>query len=77
MYAALYPYRFVLVVALLVAAVVLLTDKNRLPPAFRGLNKMLGRTLPADVTDQPSTVRPKHRVWAFVLILVAFLVAAL
>lgn len=69
-------YRFVPVIALLCVAVVLLTDKSKLPLALRGLKKALGSRVP----DAPSEAKPIptwKRVLAFFLILAAFLLAVL
>ena len=73
----LHQYRFVAVIALLGAAVVLATPKGRLPLALRGLRKTLRRDagLPAARTAE-RPVSGVRRLAAFALILLAFLVAA-
>ena len=68
-------YRFIPVVALLGLAAFLLVDRSKLPLALRGLKKVLGAAAP------PSPSAPPVPVWkrllAFVLVLIAFLLAVL
>ncbi len=72
-----YQYRFVLVVALLCVSCALLTDRNRLPLAIRGLRKVLGgKGVPADGGGNAG-VPAWRRFLAFALILLALVVAAL
>lgn len=66
-------FRFVPVVALLVAAAVLATPPNRLPLALRGLQKVLGR--PSAPRGPEASVTPLRRLFAFVLVLAAFVLA--
>lgn len=69
-----YEYRFVFVVAFLGLAAALLTDRNRLPLALRGLRRTLGTSTP----PAPSAPVPLwRRLLAFILILLAFLIAIL
>lgn len=71
-----YQYRFIPVVALLCISCALLTDRNRLPLAIRGLRKVLGgRGVPADGGGN-AAVPVWRRLLAFVLILLALVVAA-
>jgi hypothetical protein len=66
-------WRFIPVVALLGFAAYLLVDKSKLPLALRGLKKVLGTAAP------PASSAPPVPVWkrllAFVLILIAFVLA--
>lgn len=69
-------YRFIPVVALLGLAAYLLVDKSKLPLALRGLKKVLGTAAP----PLPSAAPPVpvwKRLLAFLLIVVAFLLAVL
>jgi len=68
-------YRFVPVVALLGLAAFLLVDKSKLPLALRGLKKVLGST--ASPVPSAPPVPVWKRLLAFVLILVAFVLAVL
>ncbi|MBO7685101.1 MAG: thioredoxin family protein [Kiritimatiellae bacterium] len=68
-------YRFIPVVALLGLAVYLLVDKSKLPLALRGLKKVLGTTAPPAPSTPPVPVW--KRLLAFVLILIAFVLAVL
>lgn len=70
----LYQYRFVPVIALLVAAAVITTPPNRLPLALRGLRKMLGRGSGPD-QDAEKPVTRGRRLLACMLVLLAFLLA--
>lgn len=73
---ALTAYRFIPVVALLGLAAFLLTDRSKPPLALRGLKKMLGSAgLPAEGASTP--VPLWKRLLAFVLCLLAFLLAVL
>ena len=68
-------YRFIPVVLLLGIAAYLLVDKSKLPLALRGLKKVLGNAVPA-AHDAPPV--PAWKRWlAFVLVLVAFLLAVI
>ena len=77
--AIIYQYRFVLVILLLGLAGALLTEKGKLPLAVRGLRRTLQRD--AGITPAKAEARvghlvsPRRRLLAFVLILVAFLIA--
>ena len=74
----LYQYRFIAVIALLGVAAMLATVKGRLPLALRGLKKMLRKDLgkPAeDAGEAKPTVPGWRRFVAFVLVLIAFLLA--
>ena len=69
-------WRFIPVVALLGVAAYLLVDKSKLPLALRGLKKMLGSVVPSlEGTARP--VPAWKRLLAFLLILIAFLLAVL
>ena len=74
----LYQYRFIAVIALLCFATMLATVKGRLPLALRGLKKMLRRDLDKSAGGQGGA-EPTVPVWrrfvAFVLVLLAFLLA--
>ena len=73
---ALTAYRFIPVVALLGLAAFLLTDRSKPPLALRGLKKMLGSA--GSPTEGASTPVPLwKRLLAFVLCLLAFLLAVL
>ena len=67
-------YRFVPVVILLVLAAVLLTGKDRLPIALRGLRRALGGSAPSGREVPVSRAR---RLLAFALVLAAFLLAVI
>lgn len=69
-------YRFVLVIALLAAAVALLTDRARLPLALRGLRRVLGKGASAREDSCPP-VSQARRIVAFSLVVLAFLVAVI
>ena len=69
-------YRFIPVVALLGLAAFLLVDKSKLPLALRGLRKVLGNAAPS-APDGVPPVPAWKRLLAFVLILVAFLIAVI
>ena len=73
----LYRYRFVLVIALLVFAALLATEKGRLPLALRGLKRVLRKDLggAAPVEPDPPGVSARKRLIAFVLVLAAFVIA--
>ena len=68
-------YRFIPVVLLLGIAAFLLVDKSKLPLALRGLKKMLGTAAPSASSAPPIPVW--KRLLAFLLIVVAFLLAVL
>ena len=70
---AFHQYRFVFVVALLLIAAVLATDKNRLPIALRGLRRVLGGSSKPPGENVP--VSRSRRLLAFVLVLAAFVLA--
>ena len=72
----LYHYRFVPVIGLLAVAALLATPPNRLPLALRGLRKMLGRPGGTE-KERDRPVSALRRLLAFVLILLAFLLAVL
>ena len=69
-------YRFIPVVLLLGFAAFLLVDKSKLPLALRGLRKVLGAAAPPSPSAAPPVPAWK-RLLAFVLVLVAFLLAVL
>jgi len=69
-------YRFIPVVLLLVVAVMMLTDKSKLPLALRGLGKMLGTRMTVAAASAAAVPRWK-RLLAFALIVLAFLLAVL
>lgn len=69
-------WRFIPVVALLGLAAFLLVDKSKLPLALRGLKKVLGNAASDAARGAPPV--PAWKRWlAFVLILVAFLLAVI
>ena len=68
-------WRFIPVVALLGFAAYLLVDKSKLPLALRGLKKVLGTAAPSASSAPPIPVW--KRLLAFLLIVVAFLLAVL
>ena len=68
-------WRFIPVVALLCVAAYLLVDKSKLPLALRGLKKVLGTAAPSASSAPPIPVW--KRLLAFLLIVVAFLLAVL
>ena len=69
-------YRFVLVIALLAIAVALLTDPARLPLALRGLRRALGGGARAREDSRPPVSQARRAV-AFLLVVLAFLVAVM
>ena len=69
-------YRFIPVVLLLGVAAYLLVDKSKLPLALRGLKKVLGTAAPPSPSAAPP-VPVWKRLLAFLLIVVAFLLAVL
>ena len=69
-------WRFIPVVALLGFAAYLLVDKSKLPLALRGLKKVLGTATPPSPSAAPP-VPVWKRLLAFLLIVVAFLLAVL
>ena len=69
-------WRFIPVVALLGIAAYLLVDKSKLPLALRGLKKVLGNAA-SDAARGAPPVSAWKRWLAFVLILVAFLLAVI
>lgn len=69
-------WRFIPVVALLGLAAFLLVDKSKLPLALRGLKKVLGTAAPPSPSAAPP-VPVWKRLLAFLLIVVAFLLAVL
>jgi hypothetical protein len=69
-------YRFIPVVLLLGVAAYLLVDKSKLPLALRGLKKALGSAAPPSPSAAPP-VPVWKRLLAFLLIVVAFLLAVL
>ena len=69
-------WRFIPVVALLGIAAYLLVDKSKLPLALRGLKKVLGNAA-SDAAHGAPPVPAWKRWLAFVLILVAFLLAVI
>ena len=69
-------YRFIPVVLLLGVAAYLLVDKSKLPLALRGLKKVLGSAAPPSPSAAPP-VPVWKRLLAFLLIVVAFLLAVL
>ena len=69
-------WRFIPVVALLGIAAYLLVDKSKLPLALRGLKKVLGSAAPPSPSAAPP-VPVWKRLLAFLLIVVAFLLAVL
>lgn len=74
----LYQYRFIFVIAFLGLAAALLTDRNRLPLALRGLKRVLKKDEGVSKESaNVSTVTPKKRLLAFILILLAFVVAVI
>ena len=74
----LYQYRFIFVIAFLGLSAALLTDRNRLPLALRGLKRVLKKGGGASKeSENASTVTPKKRLLAFILILLAFVVAVI
>lgn len=73
-----YRYRFIVVILLLGCAAALLTDKNKLPLALRGVRKVLQKDQGAPAgREQKATVTPARRLLAFVLILIAFAIAVI
>ena len=69
-------WRFIPVVLLLGFAAYLLVDKSKLPFALRGLKKVLGNAMPEASGDAPPVPAWKRGL-AFVLVLIAFLLAVL
>ena len=68
------------VMGLVCWAAVLATPPGRLPLALRGLQKMLRKDRglpPADPASLPPRATVSRRVWAFVLVVVAFVLAQL
>lgn len=73
-----YQFRFVFVIALLGFAAALLTDKNKLPLALRGLKRVLKKNENTqEKTGKEALVAPWKRLLAFVLILAAFVIAVI
>lgn len=73
-----HQYRFILVIILLGVAAILATEKGKLPLALRGMKRVLQRD--AGISRQPGPageggVPTWKRLLAFLLVLVAFLVA--
>lgn len=66
-------YRFVFVIALLAVAAALLTDRNRLPLALRGLRRTLGGD--AQASDSRKPISRTRRIVAFSLVVLAFVLA--
>ena len=71
--------RICAVIALVCVAAALATPKGRLPLALRGLAKLLhqddSRTVAASATSAPPSVSLAKRLFAFLLILLALLIA--
>lgn len=73
-------YRFVVVIALLGIAAMLATSKGRLPLALRGLKKVIRQDAgkPASTpTETAASVPGWKRFVAFLLVILAFLIAVL
>ena len=74
-----YRYRFVAVVACLGLASMLATAKGRLPLALRGIRKIILRKDMGRPAEAPGTTAAPIPAWkrglAFVLVLLAFLIA--
>lgn len=70
--------RIVLVMALVIASAALATPPGRLPLALRGIRRIMlkDRGLPAD-SSAPARASPLRRVFAFLLLLVAVILAVL
>ena len=75
----LYRYRFIAVIAILGLAAVLATEKGKLPLALRGLKKIMRRDAGQPAEKPPAEVRVPmwKRLLAFVLVLVAFVIAVM
>ena len=72
-----HQYRFVVVIAILGIAAALATEKGRLPLALRGMKRVLQRD--AGVVEPSAQAKKGVPLWkrllAFVLVVLAFLVA--
>ena len=71
--------KIALVIVLLGVAAALATPKGRLPLALRGLERLVRKDRGEDRTDHPAPVAPSgmKRFFAFVLVIIAILIAAL
>ena len=71
--------KIALVIVLLGVAAAFATPKGRLPLALRGLEKLVRKDRGEDQTAQPAPEAPSgmKRFFAFVLVIIAILIAAL
>jgi hypothetical protein len=70
-------WKFILVVALLGASALLATNKNKLPLALRGLKKILDsqNNEKMESSNCPRAVSPLRRLFAFLLVMLALILA--
>ncbi len=77
----LYQYRFIAVIAFLGLAAFLATERGKLPLALRGLRKMMrrdaGLAAKEPEREKKSGVPQWKRLLAFVLVIVAFVIAVM
>lgn len=66
--------RVLAVIGLVVIAAVLTTPPNKVPLALRGLAKMLGKSAESD-KSMPAVVPAYKKILAFVLVILAFIIA--
>ena len=69
--------RLVAVVALLVVAAAMAIPKGRLPLALRGVYKLLRRDIGAPVVTSEDSVSAKRRITAFLIVILAIIIAIL
>ena len=74
-----HQWKFVLVIAMLAVAALMVTDKNKLPLAFRGLRKILdsrgGGGGDSSSAARHTAISPVRRFFAFLLVVIAFFIA--